>query len=126
VSWGAGELEDGLIVPIEPKPLQALENSVDRFGCGAFAVGILYAQQERPACVPGEKPIEQGGSGSTYVEETGWARGEPDNNRHVIFISNLFSTIHCTKLQKVCKFVETAIILRFERCHVTMLKQGTK
>jgi len=67
----AGELVDGLAIPVEPQPFEAAQDRGDGLGRGALAVGVLDAQQERAARVTGEKPVEQGRSRAADMQESG-------------------------------------------------------
>ena len=53
----AGLVKD-LAVPVQPQPPHAIQERPDGLRGGALKVGILHAQQERPAHVPREKPVE--------------------------------------------------------------------
>ena len=55
----AGELADGLTIPIEPKPAHAVENGLRRLRGRAGAVGIFDPQQELATTRAGIKPVEQ-------------------------------------------------------------------
>ena len=51
VTLGAGELIDGLAVPIEPEPAQAVEDRGIAASVERAAVGVLDAEQELAAGV---------------------------------------------------------------------------
>ena len=59
MAFRARELIDGLAIPVELEPAQAIENGEDRAFGGARLVGILDAQQHLAAGVLGIEPIEQ-------------------------------------------------------------------
>ena len=69
-------LVDGLLVPVEPEPLERVEDVVDQLGPVALGVGVLDAQEERAAGVAGEQPVEQGGAGAADVQVAGRRRRE--------------------------------------------------
>ena len=71
VTAGAGELRDGVAVPIEFEPFEAVEDGGDGRLVVAFAVGILDAQQEFALAPLGIKPIEQRCPRAADVEVTG-------------------------------------------------------
>ena len=76
VARGAGELVDDVAVPIEPQPLQPVENGCYRRLGRALAVGVLDPQQHLAAGFPGIEPVEQRGPGAADVEEAGGRGGE--------------------------------------------------
>ena len=61
----------GALVPVEPEPSHAVEDAVDHLGGRALDVGVLDAEDERAAVVPGEEPVEEGGAGAADVEVAG-------------------------------------------------------
>ena len=71
VARGARELADRLAVPVEPEPFEAVEDRVDRGLGRALAVGVLDAQEERPAEAPGVEPVEQRRARAADVQESG-------------------------------------------------------
>src|SRR5262245_9526354 len=75
---GTRELIDGLAVPIEPEPGQAIEDGVDRRLRRAFAIGVLDPQQHFSAAPAGIEPVEECSSRPTYVQE---ARGRRRKTR---------------------------------------------
>src|SRR6185295_7067409 len=86
VARRAGELEHRLVVPVEAEPLQAVDDGLDRFLGGALAVGVLDAQAEDAAVMPGIQPVEQGRAGASDVEEAGRRGGKAGDDSHVIAI----------------------------------------
>ena len=71
VAAGAVELADRLAVPVEPEPLEAVENGVHRGLRRALAVGVLDAQQERAAEPLRVEPVEQRRARAADVQEAG-------------------------------------------------------
>ncbi len=59
MAFRARELIDGLAIPVEFEPAQAIENGEDRAFGGARLVGILDPQQHLAAGVLGIQPVEQ-------------------------------------------------------------------
>src|SRR5205823_3877436 len=59
MALGVGALEDRALVPVDPQPLQRLEDPADVLRGGALAVGVLDAQDEAAAPAPGEEPVVQ-------------------------------------------------------------------
>jgi hypothetical protein len=56
--------------------MHALEDRVDRFLRRADPVGVFNPEQELPAMVTGEQPIEQRRARSTVVQKTSGGGGE--------------------------------------------------
>ena len=71
VPAGAGELINRLAIPIEAQPRHPFQNRIHRLGRGAFAVGILDAEQECAAGMFGIEPVEQRCSRAPDMQETG-------------------------------------------------------
>ena len=67
------ELEGDLPVPVEPEPGERLLDLLGRLGDLAPGVGVLDAQVELAALVPGEEPVEERGANAADVEEAGRA-----------------------------------------------------
>jgi hypothetical protein len=61
----------GTLVPLEPQPAQALENSADHLGRRALEIGVFDAQHERAAVPPGEEIVEQRGTRAADVQVAG-------------------------------------------------------
>lgn len=62
------ELRDGIAVPIQTKPCQAIKNGSRRGVGGTFPVGVFDAQQHLATAVLGIKPVEQGSARTTNVQ----------------------------------------------------------
>jgi hypothetical protein len=73
---GARELAHRLAVPVETEPFEAVEDGVDGFRGGAFAVGVLDAEQELAAGLAGVEPVEQRGARPADMQEAGGRGGE--------------------------------------------------
>jgi hypothetical protein len=76
VPRGAGELVDGVAIPIETEPLHAGENGVDRFLRGALPVRVLDPQQHLAAVMARKQPVEERGARTADVEKAGRRRRE--------------------------------------------------
>src|SRR5207249_4022246 len=62
VELGSLALEKGPLVPVEAQPAQAVENCLHRRLGRALAIGVLDAQDERPALAAGEQVAEERGA----------------------------------------------------------------
>ena len=60
VAGALGRLIDRRLVPLQPEPFHGIENGALRLGRRSFAVGVLDAEQELAAVMPGEQPVENG------------------------------------------------------------------
>src|SRR5690606_8936009 len=67
----AGKLEDRFAIPVDPEPFETLEDFLDGILGRALAVGILDAQAETAAVMPGEQPVEQGRAGTADMQVAG-------------------------------------------------------
>jgi len=77
-----GGLEDGGLVGFQAQPGQPVQ---DHVGCrrgAAFAVGILDAQQESAAVVPGKKIVEQRSTRPPDMQQAGRRRSKTSTNDH--------------------------------------------
>ena len=75
------ELRHDLVVPLQAKPFQAVEDGVDGFRGVAGAVGILDAQQELAAAMARIQPVKQCGSCPADVQEACRRGRKPGNYR---------------------------------------------
>jgi hypothetical protein len=78
-------LDDGLAVPVDAEPLQAFQDVGGVFGLAALLVGVLDPQQELPAVMPREEPVEDGGPRRADVKRAGGAGGETHTDRRSSF-----------------------------------------
>src|SRR5680860_971689 len=80
----ARQLVDGLAVPIELEPPQAVENGENGAFGGARLIGILDPEQHLAAFGFGIKPVEQGGASASDVEVAGgrWRKARDDSLAH--------------------------------------------
>jgi hypothetical protein len=67
----AGKLGDRLSVPVQPQPTETVVDGLDGPVRGSRPVGVLDAEKELSAMVPGEKPVEKSRAGTAEVKETG-------------------------------------------------------
>ena len=76
VAGGAGELENRLAFPIQPQPLQAVDDGGDGGLRRALAIRILNAQQHLAAEPAGVEPVEQRRAASANMQKAGGRGGE--------------------------------------------------
>ena len=76
VALGTRELEQRVVVPVQPQPAHAVEDRLDRRLRRARAIGILDAEQEAPAVVARVQPVEQRRTCPADVQESGRRRRE--------------------------------------------------
>lgn len=67
MTFSAGELVDGLFVPIQAEPFKAGKNLVHGILGGTGAVCILDAQKKLSARVAGIEPVKQRGARAADV-----------------------------------------------------------
>ena len=81
VALGAVRLHDRPLVPVEPEPIQRVEDLRDVLLRRALAVGVLDAQHHRAALVPRRQPVEQGGARAADVQRARgrWCEANPHN-----------------------------------------------
>ena len=60
----------GTFIPVEPQPAQPTQNDIDGLLAVALGVGVFDAQDEFPAMVTGEEPVEEGRAGPANVQVT--------------------------------------------------------
>ena len=70
------------LVPIEPEPAQSIEDDLDRLLGIARHVGILDAQDESAAGVPGIQPVEQRRARPADVQEPRRTGSKTNTNFH--------------------------------------------
>ena len=61
----------GALVPVQTEPAHRVEQLVVRLLGVAGRVGVLDAEDQGAAVVPGEGPVEQGGADQTHVGVAG-------------------------------------------------------
>ena len=73
----------GPFVPAEPEPVQPVEDVLLERDRVAGLVGVLEAEHERPAGVPGVEVVEQGGARGADVERPGRTRSDAHADRGI-------------------------------------------
>ena len=71
MALGALRLKDRPLVPVELQPAQRVDDLAHVLGGRALAIGVLDAQQQLPAFVAGEQPVEQRRTGTADVQRSG-------------------------------------------------------
>ena len=66
------------LIPVEPEPLEPIENRLHRLRRGALLIRVFHAQHERAAVAPSVQPVEQGGPGAADVQVTRGRRSKAD------------------------------------------------
>ncbi len=75
-----GRLEHRGLVPVEPHPLERLEDDVDELLSRTFQIGVLDTKEEDPAEVAGGEPVEQRRPGAAQVQVARRSRSESDSD----------------------------------------------
>ena len=70
------------LVPVDAQPAQAVEDRLQGLLDVPLLVGVVDPQDELPAVLPGEEPIEKRGADSADVEVSGGAGGESGADGH--------------------------------------------
>jgi hypothetical protein len=79
-------LAEGTLVPVEPQPVERVEDLLDRLVGRALAVGVLEAQDERvPGRLAGQKPVVECRPRPADVEEARRAGSEPQAHAPPLF-----------------------------------------
>ena len=68
----------GAFIPLHAQPLEIGDEIDQGLGVVAGLIGVLDAEQEIAADVPGEEPVEQRGAGPADMQITGGTGGEAD------------------------------------------------
>src|SRR5262249_48629759 len=71
----------GSFIPVDSQPSQIVEHRRFRFACGSLDIGVLDAQDERPARTASEQPVEHGRTHIADVQRAG--RTWSETNSHV-------------------------------------------
>src|SRR3989304_6493565 len=66
------------LVPIQPKPVHAGDDRLDKLLGRAALIRILYAEDEHPLMAAGKEPVEQGGPHAADMEMACGTWGKPD------------------------------------------------
>ena len=83
VAGAVGELGDGITIPIEPEPLQAIVDGLDGGLGRARPVRVFDTKQEPAAVVSAEEPVEEGGPRSADVQKARGRGGETSYDGHL-------------------------------------------
>ena len=75
-------LENGLVVPIQAEPFEAIEDDLGVFIRGTRFVGVFDPQEELAAFFAGEEPVEECSPGSSDVQISRGGWGEANSDRH--------------------------------------------
>ena len=70
------------LVPVDPQPPQPIENRLERLVDVASDVSVVDPQDELPAVLPGEKPVEQRRANPADMQVAGGTGGEAGANSH--------------------------------------------
>ena len=81
-------LVDRALVPVDPEPLEAVEDQLDVLGRRALAVGVLDAQDELAARAPGQEPVVQCRPRVADVQRAGrrWRKAHAHDSHHPMLI----------------------------------------
>src|SRR5262249_37974876 len=80
-------------VPGDAEPAEAVEDWLKRLGLVALGIGVVDAEDELSALLPGEQPVEQRGAYAADVQIAGGTGGEAGAHGHKGGISPLPSTV---------------------------------
>jgi hypothetical protein len=70
------------LIPDNSQPTKTIQNGLQRFVLVSLQIGIVYPQNELPAGLASEQPIEQCGPHAANVQVTGWTGSKAAANRH--------------------------------------------
>lgn len=71
-------LMDDLLIPVQPEPLEPLENRARAFLGAARLVGVFDAEEEDAAEMTSVEPVEEGGARASDVEISGRGGSEAE------------------------------------------------
>src|SRR6266849_1003126 len=80
VEGQASGLIKGSLIPVQPHPLQAFQDGLDRLRSRPLAIGIFDPKDEDSLVVSGKEPVKQSRTDAPDVEVAGGARSKPDAN----------------------------------------------
>lgn len=66
-------LDDGADVPVDAEPGEEVDGEVDHAGLDARGVEVLDAEEDVPAALAGDGPVDEEGAGVAEVESPGGA-----------------------------------------------------
>src|SRR3990170_4624358 len=96
------------LVPIQPKPVHAGDDRLDRLLGRAALVRILYAEDEHPLMAAGKEPVEQGGPHAADMEMACGTWGKPDAN--IVHLCPLFPSLFYLICNQVINGVRQGIV----------------
>ena len=79
-------LEDRWFIGRKPKPIQAIQDLINRFPGRAFPVRILDTEKVFPAMVARKKPVEQSSASPADMQVAGGGWGEARADCHGVLI----------------------------------------
>src|SRR3989475_10056962 len=95
-------LIDGSLIPVQPHPLQTVEDGLDRFRSRPLSISIFDPEDEDSLFVSGKEPVKQSRTDPPDVEVSGRARSKPDTNwTHKAFPVRLLKALEF-KLKILC------------------------
>src|SRR5262245_30884841 len=74
-------LKERAFVWVEPKPVHAIENTLNHFLRGTLNVGVFDSKYERAVVFAGEEPVEQGSASAAQMKITGRRRSKANSYR---------------------------------------------
>ena len=77
---GVLALVDRPLVPVDPQPLERVEDLLDVLRRGALAVRVLDPEHELPVRAAGQKPVVQCRARAADVQLAGWRRREANSH----------------------------------------------
>lgn len=82
MAFHSGALGNGVTIPSDVEPFQAVDDGVDRFLSRPREIRILDAQQKAAAVVMGKEPIEKSRARAADMEEPGGRRSKSGDDGH--------------------------------------------
>src|SRR5262249_26140087 len=82
-------------VPIQAEPFQPLINGCHRFFGVSLGIGVFNSQDEFPAVVPREEPVEKGGSrpANVQIASRRGRKTDADIGEHYREITQVFTNV---------------------------------
>ena len=74
----------GAFVPVDPQPVEAVEDRLQRLFNVPLLIGVVDPQDELPSVLPGEEPIEQRSAYPANVQVSGGAGSESGANHEIV------------------------------------------
>ena len=73
-------LDDGLRIPVDAQPLEAIKDVAGVFAFAALFVGVFNAQHKLAAMAPRKQPVEYGGASGADMKRSRWAGGQTNTH----------------------------------------------